>query len=486
MKINTDTRRLLKSRFLRAFERNDVIAIMHLLHPEPMYLSLKTWQNILQGSEKESATVGVSDAVAELANRKMLIERPYTDQQELELARSQAIKTLDRPTILYLMLAQSCNFACSYCPIPALTKRYGEQLLPFEDAVAGIRLWQKHIEEYPRDNAPYFLIFYGGEPLLNRTVLEQLLPYITGEQNVGHLPQTLELMLCTNGVLIDEGLAELFARYRVTVALGIDGPPEHNDSIRITKNGEPTFAGINRAINLLVGNNINVVASVTITPLNLNDIAGYPKLLRSLGIAKFGFNLMKGKALLQMLASVNGDIENYYRMAARGVIAGLTETKKSEKPYEYQLEKKITALHAGLPFSVDCICYGNQLVIQADGQVSNCPFLRHDQGHVKELPDSFRIGRTGTVASWRKRLPLLDDSLLADCDSSVLNGGGCAWHSYELHGNTTTTDKGNAIFTNEVIHELIWTLLPEAEATAFRRGEITHWNYRGVRSLHTS
>lgn len=484
MKSSTETKRLLKSRFLRAFERNDVITIMHLLHPEPMYLSLKTWQSTLQDWEGKLAQVSRSEVLTELINRKLLIDHPHIDQQELESARSRTLKALDRPTILYLMLAQGCNFACSYCPIPTLAKQYGERLLSFEDAIAGITLWQKHIREYPRDDAPHSLIFYGGEPLLNREVLERLLPYIAGEQNAGRLPKKLELMLCTNGSLIDERLSKLLAYHRVTVAVGVDGPQEHNDRIRITSDGGPTFTVIKNAIKRLVDTGVRVVASVTMTPANVHRLTEYPDFLRKLGIAQFGFNLMKGRALIRELAG--GSAEDYCRAAAQGILSGLTTPTENGQCYEYQLEKKLLALQNRLPFSVDCTCYGNQLVIQADGQVSNCPFLRFDQGHIKELPDTFRIGQTETVRMWRYRLPLLNDSITADDNNGVLDCGGCAWSSSELCGDVTARDTNNTIFTKEVIHELIWTLLPQEQANALRRGETTHWSYRRIGSLHAT
>lgn len=226
-----DTKRLFPSHFLCVFERDGLVALVHRLRPEPVYLSKKDWYDvascITEGGRPNR------DIVSELVTRELLIDDSDIDRQTLETARRQTLQSLNRPTILYLMMAQGCNFACSYCPIPALAKRYGERLLSFEDAVAGIVLWQKHIEEYPRDDNPYFLIFYGGEPLLNREVLERLLPYVADEQSAERLPKKLELMLCTNGSLIDERLSILLAHHRVTVAIGMDGPQEHNDRIRL-------------------------------------------------------------------------------------------------------------------------------------------------------------------------------------------------------------------------------------------------------------
>jgi len=469
------------SRFLRALTRDGLVTLFHQLHPEPVYLSERVWRNFPERVISGTLSEQMDRLVKELIDHKLFVSNKSIDREEFAKARANAIRILNRPTILYLMMAQGCNFACTYCPIPALAKRYSEQLLSFEDAVAGIELWRKHINDQSRDDDPYFLIFYGGEPLLNREVLERLLPYVRKEQNEGRLPEKLELMVCTNGVLVNEQLSRLFVRHGVTVAVGVDGPREHNDRVRITVDGNPTFFEIERAIRQLVSDGVRVVASVTITPANVHRLAEYPTFLRKLGISKFGFNLMKGEALNRELDGES--VEEYCRAAAKGIVQGLAYATEDGHCYEYQLEKKLTALRNGLPFSVDCTCYGNQLVVQADGQVTNCPFLRLDQGHVQELSDSFRIGCTKAVEVWRSRLPLLNDSILADEPDGVLDGGGCAWSSSELYGNAASRDTVNAIFTKEVTHELIWTLLPREQADALRRGESAYWSYRRIRSL---
>jgi len=466
------------SRFLRALMRDGLVALFHQLRPEPVYLSEQVWRDFPEQVISGTLPKRMNGLVQELVARKLLVSDENIDADELAKVRASTLRLLSRPTILYLMMAQGCNFACTYCPIPALAKRYGERLLSFEDAVAGIKLWRKHIEDNPQDDEPYFMIFYGGEPLLNREVLERLLPYVSGEQSAGRLPKKLELMLCTNGSLVDGQLSKLCARYGAVVAVGLDGPQDHNDRIRITVDGERTFAEIERAIKQFVGDGVRVVASVTITPANVQRLAEYPVFLRKLGISQFGFNLIKGEALTRELAG--GSAEEYCRAAARSVVQGLTEMTEDGRCYEYQLEKKLTALCNGLPFSIDCTCYGNQLVVQADGQVTNCPFLRFDQGHVRELPDSFRIGQAETVKAWRNRLPLFNDSIPAD---GVLDGGGCAWSSSELYGDALAQDNINAIFTKEVTHELIWTLLPRERAEALRRRESVCWNYRRIGSL---
>jgi sulfatase maturation enzyme AslB (radical SAM superfamily) len=475
---------LRQSRFLVALERNGVIALVHKLHPEPVYVASTVWREVARNAVDGTLTDSGDALVSELTLRGLLIGDSAIDQRELAAARERAGRMLDRPTILYLMMAQACTFACTYCPIPALSKRYGENLLSFEDAVAGISLWRKHIVEYPRDDDPYLLIFYGGEPLLNQGLMERLLPYVDGEHAAGRLPQNLELMVCTNGSLMNEGLAKLFARYGVTVAVGVDGPREHNDRIRVTRDGGPTFTAITSAVRQLVDNGVRVVASVAITPANVHRLTEYPQFLRSMGVAQFGFNLMKGEALARELEG--GSEVDYCRAAARGVLSGLANIAEDGGSYEYQLEKKLALVQSGAPFSVDCTCYGNQLVIQPDGQVSNCPFLRRDQGHVLSLPDAFMIGRTKTVQEWRSRLPIFSDEVLADGANEVLDGGGCAWGSFEVHGDIAARDTNNALFTKEIVHELIWQLLPGEQAGVIGRGDSTHWSPRRIGPLRVA
>ena len=475
-------KRLLLSRFLRVIERNGLVVLLHQLRPEPIFLSKLMWHDITKFVTTGRLINCTNDLMTNLEARKLLVDSPSVDRKVLETVRGQTNNFLNRPTILYLMMAQGCNFSCTYCPIPALAEQYGPRLLSFEDAVAGISLWKKHIEEYPKDDDPYFLIFYGGEPLLNRGILERLLAYVSKEHEADHLPRNLNLMLCTNGSLIDKQFAELLIRHQVTVAIGIDGPQADNDRVRITRDGGPTFNDLKRVIAQLVENDIRVVASVTITPENVSRLAEYPEFLQKLGIAQFGFNLMKGHALRRELDG--RDMDNYCRSAARGVLSGLAKIDETGSCYEYQLEKKLSALRQGLPYSVDCTCYGNQLVIQADGQVSNCPFLRIDQGHVRALPDAFRIGMTETVETWRKRLALFDDEIMANNSADFLDGGGCAWNSFELYGDVFAQDRNNAVFTQEVMYELIWTLLPADQARAIREGETTHWCYRWIGDMH--
>lgn len=459
------------SRFLCVIEHNAFIAVFHQLHPEPVYFRKDLWENMAYGS-KEFPKLTQD----ELVRQKLLIEDDATDCYELEAYRASISNSLDRPSILYLMLAQGCNNACTYCPIPAISLLRGYTLLSFEDAVAGIELWQRHLADWS-DSDPYYVLFYGGEPLLNRTVFEQLVYSVAQRRMFGEFPVNVELVLPTNGLLIDDALAKMLAQHNILTVLGIDGAPLYNDATRRTCEGEPTSLMLERKVKLLHRYGVRLAASTTLTPANVHAASEHRAYLSSLGITNIGFNVLKGNALKMSLGSMSE--AEYYRAVAEAVVLGYRD---NDGVIEYQLQKKIDALAERKPFSVDCTCYGNQLVIQADGVVTNCPFLRIDLGHVRSLSSDFRIGKSEAVRLWRRRIPLLIEEKDLECQS-FLHGGGCAWGSNERDGVLSKPDTGNELFNSEVMYAIVWKMLSERARDQLFRGECAYWSYRGIGSL---
>lgn len=460
------------SRFLRIVKYDGLTAVFHQLHPDPVYFLEKSWLEILRNTPKIPWEI-----MALLIQQKLLVESDEADTRELEKYRESIVKLLSRPSILYLMLAQGCNNLCTYCPIPALAQRHGNNLLSLEDAIAGINLWQEHIKDW-NDNDPYSLIFYGGEPLLNRGVFEQLLEHVATQRAIGQLPIRLNLILPTNGLLVDSKLAALLARHSVLVVLGIDGAPSYNDTTRRTTEGQPTSTAIERASHLLHRQHVHLASSMTLTPENVHAIDEHKAYFTHLGISQIGFNVLRGIALRNSLGTM--PVSEYYRAAAKAVVAGYAENANLP---EYQLQKKLDSLIANKPFAIDCTCYGNQLVIQADGAVTNCPFLRYDLGHVQSLSNDFRVRETEAVKRWRRRIPLLMEGESTSVNSRFLHGGGCAWGTHELCGDPETQDSDNEFFNSEVMYALTWKRLPKQARERLFTRETAYWNHRGLRPL---
>ena len=429
------------SKYLRTRERDGVVAVFHELHPNPVYTSTAEWSTWCHGNNLGSL------AEAQLRERKLIIEDQAEDEQSFAEAEARLLEKLQHVTILYLMTAQGCNANCGYCPVQDIAKRYGASLLSIEAAKAGIDLWQHHLEDVFDDNRDYFVIFYGGEPLLNKPVIESSLQYLEAQKAAGKLPKRVQYMVATNGLLVDDSFMDLCLRYKMSVAVGLDGDADANDALKVDVEGRPTYDRIVSVIKHLVAAGVPTYASCSVTPFNLDQAEGMSALFKELGVKKFGFNFLRGQKLVD-LVGLDG-VEKYYRQASQAIIRHART--QAESGFEFQMEKKAMAYSRGDFFPLDCTCYGSQLVIQPDGQVSNCPFYKARLGAVQTLGSEFRIGNQPIVQEWRRRLPIYHPS-----DAKALSGGGCAWGMVDQHLNPSVTYIGSLIFAEEVLNEFIW------------------------------
>ncbi len=440
------------SRYLRTRERKKgLTAVFHVLHPDPYFVRTSAWEEFLHDPSRPFT--GRQD----LVRRGLLIEDPAED--DLAFAHAQALVSakLSIPRILYLILAQGCNFACGYCPIPRLPEMERAGRLSCEDAEAGLDLWVQHLADA---NGPEnYIIFYGGEPLLNKRVFFFCLEEIAKRKADGRLPVSTQLMLATNGSLMDEAVIEACLAHNVLVALGIDGPREQNNRLRVYADGQGTYDQIVKTLRELHERGVRTAVSASLTPYTLETLPTLTELLMELGVYKFGINFLKGRAVMELMPEQCAR-DTYLTREVEAVIGRYRAT--GDTSYEYQVERKWQAMVNRDFFPIDCTCYGNQLVIRADGGVSNCPFYDAKLGQVRSLPPTFRIADTSIVQGWRARSPLVHPAFEWE-DGKALAGHGCAWSAIDAHGDAQHPDEAASQFSLALFELLIWHNAPREE-----------------------
>ncbi|MQB02221.1 MAG: radical SAM protein, partial [Actinobacteria bacterium] len=355
-------------------------------------------------------------------------------------------------SVLYLVLVQDCNFSCAYCPIPELARETDAILMSPATARASVELWARHLQDDAAPDAEYCAILYGGEPLLNWDALAAAVEEIEGLQAVGDLPtESLSVMLCTNGVLVDRAVAAYMRDHRISVAVGCDGPAKAHDAIRRDTDGKGTYDEVATAVRTLVEEGVTTFASASITPHNLGIIDQFSAFFSGLGVAKFGFNFLRGRLLFRLVPQ--NELEQYYDAATDGVLRNFDNS--GQRHMEYQVERKHLAFLERHYFPTDCNGYGNQLVIEPSGQIGNCPFIRGDMANVHDLHPDFRIRSQPVVQRWRARLPLYNPAC-SPCDAKSICGGGCAWNAMELKGDPLAIDDAMCLLTRKIFGRLIW------------------------------
>lgn len=121
-----------------------------------------------------------------------------------------------------LNLAHECNLACTYCFADKGQYRNlgGAGLMPPEVALKAIDFLAT------QEARSYEVGLFGGEPLLNRDVIADVVPYAFEKL------QGLKMVISTNGVNLDRSLAELLKEYKVHVQISCDGGPRLQRELR--------------------------------------------------------------------------------------------------------------------------------------------------------------------------------------------------------------------------------------------------------------
>lgn len=127
---------------------------------------------------------------------------------------------------LMLMLTRSCHLRCSYCFV---SKTEGGPVMPAAVAARAIDLLMK--SERPRLE----LQLFGGEPMSEWERLTQVLEHATHHQ--ARRGRKLEIILTTNGVLLDEARIAVLERYPVVILFSLDGDRASHRRFRVVHRG---------------------------------------------------------------------------------------------------------------------------------------------------------------------------------------------------------------------------------------------------------
>lgn len=159
---------------------------------------------------------------------------------------------------LYLNVSNGCNLSCVYCY--ANKGKYTDSEKPMSFATA-----QKAIERFYEENLTISrLVFFGGEPLLQFKLIEQVVAWVkTFAENL-NVPAPGFLMI-TNGTLINENIAKFLKQENFSITVSLDGPENIHDFLRPDVFENPSFNRVKKGIDLLqaVGLSVNIEATFT-------------------------------------------------------------------------------------------------------------------------------------------------------------------------------------------------------------------------------
>lgn len=148
---------------------------------------------------------------------------------------------------LTLQVTQDCNFSCRYCLFTKnnnIKRTHNKINMSWDTAKKSIDFLWDHCKDAPEVS----IAFYGGEPLINYSLIKDIIDYSTRKFEI----KNVKFNLTTNGSLLTDEMVDYLAKYNVALTISLDGPKEIQDRHRkFYANGSNTFD--------VVWNNVNKI-----------------------------------------------------------------------------------------------------------------------------------------------------------------------------------------------------------------------------------
>ena len=141
---------------------------------------------------------------------------------------------------LDLFVTEDCNLRCPYCFIHGKNPRQ----LDYDTGRAAVDFFFRESKNESRIT----VLFIGGEPLLNFTIIRKLVLYC---RNIPWNGKKLNFNTTTNGTLLNDEILYFFQKYKISILLSVDGGEKTQDSKRKFKDGSGSFAILKDKIPLL-------------------------------------------------------------------------------------------------------------------------------------------------------------------------------------------------------------------------------------------
>lgn len=213
----------------------------------------------------EKSLISALDKIMDVVNNENILKAPmletFSGEQVTDLKKSLDTK-LGQITF---EVTQKCNLRCDYCIYQEDNPKFRDfsqhNDMPFEIA--------KKVIDYSKDKMKneFYITFYGGEPLLNFSLIKQCVEYV----KTLNCSNTIMYSLTTNLTLMTQEIAEYLASVpNFTVVCSIDGNQELHDEHRKGLDGkgsfEYTMEGLKNLRKAYGNRDENIIVNMVMTP----------------------------------------------------------------------------------------------------------------------------------------------------------------------------------------------------------------------------
>ncbi len=351
---------------------------------------------------------------------------PLTEAEEAEMSQWAEIENalesnpLSLPhnqdeTISQLVLSNTytCNMGCTYCynemdskPVKGSQTTEGMSLQTAQSSL-DMTIAQA------RKGTRLKLFFVGGEPLLERQLMESAVSY--AKERCADAQIGLDIIVYTNGTLITRRTLEWFSSNQISVVVSLDGPENLNTN-RTYLSGRPTTHIVLRNIRRLLESGSQKVARVRAVSMPTTPLVALHKYLLALGFNEIHVQPMYNQEGISS-AAMESQIQLlqwWTELMKRGTVIDIM-------PFSAYFRKLLTrgrTIGSWMP----CNAGRNAMTVGPDGRIYSC--------HHAIEEDDFQMGHVNTgVPSTKERRDYFHSvesrSACSQCWAKHICGGEC-------------------------------------------------------------
>lgn len=295
----------------------------------------------------------------------MITPVPIGEDERCDL-QARLLDANDRfPGTLYAIVTGRCNKACAYCYL-------ADQLASFPEAtgnlLGGIEVYTAEARRHGLRTAR--LLFFGGEPGLEPTMLHRLLSKV---EDLSTEEFDLRPVIFTNGLAIAEEIVDHGLACSMHWVVSLDGPASVQTRTR------PDLAGfapldLDERLEFLSSSSADWEADVVLTPILMADITQALDYLRRFSPPLIGANTMTG------FSGVYSEHKEVTIEAYTEQLIATLPVLEAEGVHVYQLEPILHAFRTKTPrMTYQCEIVADKAVIDGAGAWLPCEFFAGNQ-----------------------------------------------------------------------------------------------------------
>lgn len=332
---------------------------------------------------------------------------------------------------MVILISEDCNLACKYCYVKNNQYQGKSDLMDPDVGKKSIDF----LIERSENQKDLFVYFFGGEPLINFKVLEDIVIYALkeGEKKDKHF----HFSLTTNGTLFNDEIIDFIEKHAVTMVISIDGDKIAQNRNRPLSGGGDSYCRVTNNLKKLEQRKIRYSARATVSSLTINKLAENFEHLILLGFKKIHFEnalAPKGKIFINDKNQVH-EIKKQYSLISRKINKNI----HSGQPFRVEsIPLPVERIDTKRIISYPCEAGRKYIAVDVKGDLYLCHRLvGEERFFLGNVVEGTYHPKWGEII--QKEMSVDSKKTCRKCWAKYICGGGCYAINYEFNKDISLT-----------------------------------------------